>query len=141
VIRNNLYDVFQLFDFSEPSVLNGDRDTTTVAPQALFMMNSELAWQAAQGLASRCLETSSAGEGTAAAAEPAADVAGQVRQLYEVAYGRPPSDEEVQRSQTFLSRCEQSLAAAQPDAARRRQQAWTALCQLVLSANEFIYIR
>ena len=37
VIRNNLYDFFQLFDFNDASVINGNRETTTVAPQALFL--------------------------------------------------------------------------------------------------------
>jgi hypothetical protein len=36
VIRNHLYDVFQLFDSTDATVPNGDRATTTVAPQALF---------------------------------------------------------------------------------------------------------
>ena len=42
VVRNHLFDVFELFDYSDASVLNGSRSTSTVAPQALFMMNSEL---------------------------------------------------------------------------------------------------
>ena len=41
LIRNHLYDVFQLFDFPDPAVSTGDRPTTTVGPQALFLMNSE----------------------------------------------------------------------------------------------------
>ncbi|HZZ82380.1 MAG TPA: PSD1 and planctomycete cytochrome C domain-containing protein, partial [Gemmataceae bacterium] len=32
VIRNNVYDVFQLFDFPDPGFPSGDRATTTVAP-------------------------------------------------------------------------------------------------------------
>ena len=45
VVRSALYDVFQAFDFADPSVQNGRRDVTTVAPQALFMMNSAFASQ------------------------------------------------------------------------------------------------
>ena len=48
VVRNNLYDVFQLFDFPDAAVANGDRATTTVAPQALFLLNSDLVDQAAE---------------------------------------------------------------------------------------------
>ncbi|MCE9527066.1 MAG: DUF1549 domain-containing protein [Planctomycetales bacterium] len=36
VVRSALYDVFQAFDFADPSVASGKRDSTTVAPQALF---------------------------------------------------------------------------------------------------------
>ena len=39
VLRGALYDMFQAFDFPDPAVSNGDRATTTVASQALFMMN------------------------------------------------------------------------------------------------------
>src|SRR5213083_1388382 len=51
VIRNNLYEVFQLFDAPDAAVPNGDRATTTVPTQALFFLNSELAARAADTLA------------------------------------------------------------------------------------------
>ncbi|MBM4077746.1 MAG: DUF1553 domain-containing protein, partial [Planctomycetes bacterium] len=41
VVRSALYEVFSAFDFADPSTINGQRDRTTIAPQALFMMNSE----------------------------------------------------------------------------------------------------
>src|SRR5690606_35885545 len=53
VIRNHLYDVFQLFDYTDADVINGDRDSSTIAPQALFLMNSELVAQATTALAER----------------------------------------------------------------------------------------
>ena len=45
VLRSALYDVFQAFDFPDPAVPNGDRATTTVASQALFMMNGPIVEQ------------------------------------------------------------------------------------------------
>ncbi len=42
VVRSSVYEVFSAFDFADPSTSNGKRPTTTVAPQALFMMNSPL---------------------------------------------------------------------------------------------------
>ena len=39
VLRSAVYDLFQAYDFPDPAVPNGDRATTTVAGQALFMMN------------------------------------------------------------------------------------------------------
>ena len=39
MIRNNVYDVFQVFDFVEPSLPSSQRAETTVAPQALFLLN------------------------------------------------------------------------------------------------------
>ncbi|MEX2027629.1 MAG: DUF1549 and DUF1553 domain-containing protein, partial [Pirellulaceae bacterium] len=45
VVRNNVYDLFQLLDFPDPAIPSGDRATTTVAPQALLMLNSDLVMQ------------------------------------------------------------------------------------------------
>src|SRR5262249_60980043 len=42
VIRSSMYEVFQAFDLPDPSMSNGDRDSTVVAPQALFMMNGSV---------------------------------------------------------------------------------------------------
>ena len=41
VVRNHLYDLFSLFDYSDASMMVGSRSTSTIAPQALFMMNSD----------------------------------------------------------------------------------------------------
>src|SRR5204862_469036 len=62
VIRNNLYPVYQLFDAPDGAVGNGDRATTTVATQALFWMNSELAMRASEHLAARLLSRTDLGD-------------------------------------------------------------------------------
>jgi hypothetical protein len=109
VIRNHQYDVFRLFDAPDPAVVTGDRATTTVATQALFWLNSPLVLQAADGLAGRTL--------------------GDVGRVYELAYGRPPTEAEVQR---FLAAAT-DLGGGRPG--------WARACQVVLAANEFVTIR
>ena len=52
VVRNNVYDVFQLLDYPDAAVPNGDRPTTTIAPQALMMMNSDFVEQCSANFAS-----------------------------------------------------------------------------------------
>src|SRR5581483_1754956 len=42
VMRSDIYAVFQAFDFADPSTASGERATTTVAPQALFLMNGKI---------------------------------------------------------------------------------------------------
>ncbi|SVB20211.1 uncharacterized protein METZ01_LOCUS173065, partial [marine metagenome] len=42
IIRNHVYDLFELFDFPDPGSVNGNRSDTTIAPQALYLMNSPL---------------------------------------------------------------------------------------------------
>ncbi|GIT31362.1 MAG: hypothetical protein Ct9H300mP1_34080 [Planctomycetaceae bacterium] len=53
VVRNHVYDMFQLLDFPDPAVTTGDRTSTVVASQALMMLNSKVVMAAADGLARR----------------------------------------------------------------------------------------
>ena len=132
VIRNHLYDVFQLFDTPDGSVLNGDRESTTVAPQALFMLNSELVAESSERLAELVLRET--GDDAGALQARRLDV------LYQRAYGRPPSATEAARDAALLERLAQA-ATETADASQRHRQAWTWLCQTVLAANEFIYVK
>jgi hypothetical protein len=126
VIRSDLYPVFQAFDFADPSVPNGVRAVTTVAPQALFMMNSKLMREQSRHLAEVLLGRRDL------------DDAGRIRVAYERAYGRPPSAAETGRALDFVRRCEQ--AAADVAAGARPLRAWQSLCRVLLAANEFIYV-
>jgi hypothetical protein len=127
VVRNNVYDIFQLLDFPDPAIPTGDRATTTIAPQALLMLNSELVLTSADRLASRLQE------------EFPAD-SQRCEQLYLLAYGRPPTANEIEASAEFVAAMERALADSQSDPENCRQQAWSALCQTILAANEFIYL-
>jgi hypothetical protein len=129
IVRNHMYDAFDLFDYSDASVANGDRATTTVAPQALFVMNGELVEQAARDLASDLL------------AAPSSDDAERTRRLYLRAYGRPPKPEETARALAFLDRFSRGLAATETDARERSLRSWQALCQALMASNEFAYIQ
>jgi hypothetical protein len=124
-----MFDAFDLFDYSDAGVTNGDRATTTVAPQALFMMNSELVEQAALTVATKLLEQADV-----------SDDAARTDQLYVRAFGRPAKPAEVARAQVFLDRFAQGLEATEPDARQRRVRAWQALCQTLMASNEFVYI-
>ncbi len=108
---------------------NGDRATTTVAPQALFMMNSDFIVRATEHMATGLL----AGDAT--------DEAVRIERLYVSAYGRPPSPSETTRAQSFLAQFDQTLRSTESDPDERRLRAWQVLCQVIVAANEFIYIR
>ncbi len=128
VIRSGLYDVFQAFDFADPSASNGKRIPTTVAPQALFMMNDQVVLKGSAAMAERLLT------------RPGLDDAGRVRHAYLTAYGRPPTDKEVARACDYLRRFALVLESqgVAPDA--RPLRAWQALCQAIIAASEFIYL-
>jgi hypothetical protein len=132
VIRNAVYPVFQVLDFGDPSYPNGKRASTTVAPQALFLMNSRLILEQARAFADRLL------------ALPGVDDAGRVQRAHALAYSRPASPVEVAEALSYLRGREERLAASQPDTGvppePRRRAAWAEYCQALFAANEFVYV-
>ncbi len=130
IIRNSLFDMFQAFDFGDPSMVNARRATTTVAPQALYVMNSPFVMEQAKAFANSLLAQK---EGPGGEGE-------RVQKAYGRAYSRPASEAEVKRSLSFLKRIETALVQGEPNAAKRREQAWSLYCQTIFAANEFLYV-
>jgi len=128
VVRNHLYDIFSLFDYPDPAVPSGKRATSTVAPQALFLLNSETVTTASERLGRR-LEREGDSEDA------------KIEALYEIALGRKPTATEVQRSAEFLANVHEQLGKEGVDESERPQQAWQALVQVVLLSSEFVYVR
>ena len=120
IVRNNVYDLFEQFDFPDPAVPNGNRNATVVAPQALLMLNSDLVGKAAEKFAAGLLASVS-------------DDARRIEIAYRKAYARPPTAKEIARAKKFL-------AEFKPDSAAS-PCAWAVLCQSLLAANEFIYLQ
>jgi hypothetical protein len=48
--------VFEVFDFADPSMVTGARNVSTVAPQALFLMNHPFVRERARAAARRLLQ-------------------------------------------------------------------------------------
>ncbi|MFQ5730480.1 MAG: DUF1553 domain-containing protein [Planctomycetaceae bacterium] len=128
VIRSALYDVFQTFDFAEPSVANGNRVATTVAPQALLLMNSRLMTEHSRALAGRLLRQTQLSDRQ------------RIGRLFALVYSRRPTKTEVGRLLSFLSNYERQAKnkETKPDVAR--QNAWQALCRVLLASHEFVYV-
>jgi hypothetical protein len=127
VIRSMLYDVFQAFDFADPSTPNGERASTTIAPQALFALNGKLMAEQSKALAKRLLDAK-------------LDDAGRVKQAYALAYGRPATANEVSRSLEFVRRIESEWGVQKIEAGEAQSRAWQSLCRAILTANEFVYV-
>jgi hypothetical protein len=72
-------------------------------------------------------------------AEPGDDRS-RVRQMIEIAYARPAQAEEITAHLDFLAQAERSLASSEPSAEARRREAWNILAQVIVAANEFIYL-
>jgi hypothetical protein len=53
VVRDNIPELFSTFDFPGPTQIKGQRDVTTVAPQALFFMNNPFVEQLSAQIAEK----------------------------------------------------------------------------------------
>ena len=128
VIRNNVFEMFQLLDFPDPAVPTGDRATTTVAPQALMMMNSDFVMQAADALAGRVLASFSTD-------------AERINHIYVTCLGREPAAEEVTRDIRLIQDTLQALSTDTRTETDRLSAAWSVMCQVVLASSEFTYLQ
>ena len=127
VVRNNIYDVFQLLDYPDAAIPTGDRTTTTVAPQALMMLNSDFVAKASADMAGLLLGDTSATDES------------RIGRMYVAAFARDVTSVEITEARAFLNQVEQALETLAPG--QRRQRAWECLCQIVLASNEFIYLK
>ena len=120
------YPLMQAFDAPDAQSSCGRRMNTTVAPQALALLNDPFVRLRAKELAQR-VETQAGG-----------DVEAQVRHLFQLCLSREPNPGEVTDATTFL--------VAQTEARQQRTEkdpataALTDFCQSLFGLNEFIYI-
>lgn len=128
IIRNNLYDLFQQFDYPDPAVSTGQRNSTIVSPQALQLMNSPLATQSARGFASRILKADTG-------------IEARVKRAIRLAFSREAVSDDMAQAQNFLTAADAMLASDVEDAAARERQCWDLYCQSLMMANEFIYLK
>ena len=128
VVRSALFEMFQVFDFSDPSVLNGKRQSTTIAPQALFLMNSKVVVDECQSMAQNLLANSEL------------DDKQRIQQAFQMVYTRSASELEISESMGYLSRYQEALESQQLDKDESRQRSWQSLCHALIVASEFIYL-
>ncbi|MFO0880395.1 MAG: DUF1549 domain-containing protein [Gemmataceae bacterium] len=127
VIRSMLYDVFQSFDFPDPSTPNGERASTTIAPQALFALNGQLMTDQSLRFARSLVESASTDEA-------------RLHRAYERAFGRAPTAAEVVRASSFLHRLDAEWARQNLPASERPLRVWQGFCRVLLAANEFVFL-
>ena len=124
VIRAKLPEEYSTFDFPDPCLLNGKREVTTVAPQALFFMNGSFVVDCSRRAADRLLEYAPA------------DDAGRIDWAYRRTLSRPPEAGEVADAVKLVR-------SLQPDPDERDPELyrWGALVQALFASAEFRYIR
>ena len=119
-IRSDRSNFRSLFDAADPTAIVEQRAVSTVAPQALFLMNHPFALAQARALAERASKLSGF------------DARKKIEWLYRNLYGRPPGKEEA----------DIGLALVEPpgDGKKEGESRWLEYCQALLCANEFVYV-
>jgi hypothetical protein len=79
------------FDFAEQGMVTGSRDATTVAPQALYLLNDPFVREQALAFAKRLAADRKPADG------------GRVEQAYRLAFGRPAATAEVARALEYVA--------------------------------------
>ena len=120
--RFNTHPVLRVFDAVDNLQSVGSRTVSTTPSGALFMFNAPFLWQQAELMAERIERE--AGETPDA----------QVDHIYEVAFTRPPTDEERALGIQFLDR-----KPTKDD--KNGKNVLVHYCHAIMGLNEFIYIR
>ncbi|HAH45008.1 MAG TPA: hypothetical protein DCM07_09155 [Planctomycetaceae bacterium] len=128
IVRSALYEVLQAFDFADPSVLSGDRTHTTVAPQALFMMNSKFILENTRVFAEQIMH------------QTHLDPPEKVNLIYERVFSRPATEEETSRALEYLKLYRGELDALELPQEEKTQLTWQSLCRVLISSNEFLFV-
>ncbi len=126
VKRSKLIPMMTVFDSPEPLVSVGDRPTTTIAPQALLLMNNPNVRKLAHGFARRI------------ASDEKVSLEVAVQSGYLMALARKPAPAELADSVAFVQRQLESYQKA--GKANGRELAFADFCQVLMCLNEFVYI-
>jgi hypothetical protein len=114
--RNAIPEMLEVFDSADPSMTTGKRNSGTVAPQALFMLNHPFVLDQSKSAAARLL------------AEKHADDASRLTRAYRLALGREPTGGEREIAKRFLK-------------GKPEKDAWTALFHALFASAEFRYVQ
>jgi hypothetical protein len=119
--RANLPSLLNLFDFGDATTVTGKRAATNVAPQALFMMNSEFVSERSMSLAKTLLEKASRG--------PRERVESAILKVL----NRPPDAEEVNAALAFMDQFQSRFG-------KPSSEALESFCKILLASNDFVYV-
>ncbi|MSU27407.1 MAG: DUF1553 domain-containing protein, partial [Pedosphaera sp.] len=121
--RNNLSPFLEIFDAPKPFTTLGRRDATNVPAQSLALLNDPFVIEAAKSWAEQLLRQT-----------PQADAAARIQLLFETAFARPASADELAKSRAYLTALGASADASDP-------RMWQDFIQSLFNLKEFIYVR
>jgi hypothetical protein len=128
VKRTLIVPLLDTLDFCDTTRSADRRDITTVAPQALELLNGEFANRQARHFADRLID------------EAGHDVDRQIAQGYRLALSRPATSAEQATLKEFWSRERKELLnSKQTSEAEADRQALVQVCRALFNLNEFVY--
>ena len=120
-------EILSVFNFPHPNDITGARAQTTVATQALFLMNAPFVKERAKQLNER-IHSMDLGSDLAS-----------LNFAYKLVAGRPPSMNEIRVAQQFIEGLSESEGAESGNLVLRKK-AWEQLCHGLLISNSFLFI-
>jgi hypothetical protein len=117
--RNRIPEMFNVFDYPNPGLVSGNRNTSTVPTQALFMMNSEFVLKEANAAAAKILEV----EGL--------DDPQRLILAYKTTLGRNPNEAEMSLALAYLK---------SKDGETSEQEAWGGVLHGLFACLDFRYL-
>lgn len=129
VRRSQMLTMFETFDAAGLEPNCECRTASTVAPQALLMMNNAFVVTEAEAFADRLRR------------EAGADPREQVRLAWRLAFVAEADEKELRGALDYLTEQTAQFATKPPPAGKSAEgQALASLCQALLSANPFLYV-
>ena len=128
IVRTQVPDSLELFDFADPSMVMGQRESTTIPSQALFLMNSEFVRAQSEAMARRLIENDDIKQGQKAVA------------AFYLVYGRPPSEEEMRKTGIFFKKFYEMAKQETDNEREAGYKALTNFCQSLFASAEFLYL-
>jgi hypothetical protein len=128
-----LVPLFEVLDFCDTARTAASRQVTSVAPQALSLLNGDFVNRQSRHFAER-LEL-----------EAGPDVSQQIEHAYLLALCRPVTAREKTEMQGFLERetkqrlLEYSGTVSAADQTKARREALQQMCRVIFNLNEFAY--
>src|SRR6185369_10434982 len=121
--RNIRLELFEVFDFADINQAMGRRNTSTVATQALYLMNHPFVMEQARRAARKILYA------------PHLDDSARIDRAYRTALGRLPTKNERRLARKFLD-----ASSGPGDPKARQLEAWAQLYQVIFSCMDFRYL-
>ena len=124
--RSRLLPLMTTFDFTETTSTCAKRNVTTVAPQALALLNNEFVHEQSAAMAHRVRS------------EASSSTQDQIELAWEYALQRAPTPKETEQANAHI--LQQLAHYTKNEVKDAEQRALASLCHVLLNTNEFIYL-